>query len=226
MEYTFKVWVDGNYYYEDEEYEVEIELKDSEFKKLRNIVKKYDGDLSRGLMPILNKKDKNLYKLFYDEIFPDVFYTFFRRDNCFEPLPQDENKCWTFDDVEYLMATYGENYSLDEAYKVYIPDEMMPPKLKLAKGMSDDDLLKYLRRWNSMREEVFDWIISSHDIPLSLQDALYEFIEKRLLKIARKNIEEMDEDFSAEDDYTLFRRQFPDKFADEIYKEFQEHYGI
>ena len=28
MEYTFKVWVDGNYYYKDEKYEVEIELTD------------------------------------------------------------------------------------------------------------------------------------------------------------------------------------------------------
>lgn len=225
MEYTFKVWVDGNYYYEDEEYEVEIELKDSEFKKLRNIVKKYDGDLSRGLMPILEKKDKNLYKIFYDEIFPDVFYTFFRRDNCFEPLPQDENKCWTFDDVEYLMATYGENYCLDEAYKVHIPDEMMPPKMKLAKNMSKDDILKYIRKWNSTREEVFDWIISSHDIPISAQEALYEFIEKRLVEIAEKDIAETDENLLTKDDYDPFCKLYTDKLADEIYNEFQEVNG-
>ena len=31
MEYTFKVWVDGNYYYKDEKYEVEIELTDEEY---------------------------------------------------------------------------------------------------------------------------------------------------------------------------------------------------
>ena len=74
MEYTFKVWVDGNYYYEDEEYEVEIELTDEDYDNLKKIVKGYDGDLSRGLMPILEKSNDDLYQLFYDRIFPDVFF--------------------------------------------------------------------------------------------------------------------------------------------------------
>ena len=79
MEYTFKVWVDGNYYYEDEEYEVEIELTDEDYDNLKKIVKGYDGDLSRGLMPILEKSNDDLYQLFYDRIFPDVFFTLFLR---------------------------------------------------------------------------------------------------------------------------------------------------
>ena len=196
MEYTFKVWVDGNYYYKDEEYEVEIELTDEEHETLKKIVKEYDGDLSRGLMPILEDSDDNLFQLFYDEIFPNVFFTLFQRDPCFEPNPGDE-----------------------------IPDDIMPPKMQLTKGMSDDDLLKYIRRWDSTREDVFDWIISNHDISISWQDTLYEFIEKRLLEIAKKDIEECDEEFISRDDYEPFRQFFTDKLADEIYGEFQKTNG-
>ena len=226
MEYTFKVWIDGNYYYEDEEYEVEIELTDKEHETLKKTVKEYNGDLSRGLMPILENSDDNLYHIFYDKIFPDVFYTLFQRDPCFEPVPGDEDKSWDISDVDYLMKTYGDNYCFDDAYIVYIPDEMMPPKIKLAKGMSDEDLLTYIRRWNSTREDVFDWIISRHNIPISLHDTLYEAIEKRLLEIAKKNIEEWDEEYLSRVDHDPFCQIFTDKFADGIYKEFQEVSGV
>ena len=222
MEYTFKVWIDGNYYHEDEEYEVEIELTDEEHDTLKKIVKEYDGNLSRGLMPILEKSDNNLYNLFYDKIYPDVFFTFFNRDECFEPLPQDENRRWTIDDVDYLIDTYGENYYLNESYIVRIPEEMMPPKMRLSKGMSKDDILKYIRKWNSTREEVFDWIISRHDIPISLQDTLYEIIEKRLVEIAKKNIEEWDEEYLSRVGHDPLCQIFTDMLAEEIYKEFQE----
>ena len=224
MEYTFKVWVDGNYYYKDEKYEVEIELTDEEHETLKKIVKEYDGDLSRGLMPILEDSDDNLFQLFYDEIFPNVFFTLFQRDPCFEPNPGDEGKIWNISDVDYLMETYGDGYCFDDAYIVYIPDDIMPPKMQLTKGMSDDDLLKYIRRWDSTREDVFDWIISNHDISISWQDTLYEFIEKRLLEIAKKDIEECDEEFISRDDYEPFRQFFTDKLADEIYGEFQGYY--
>jgi len=221
MKHKFNVWIDGNYYYEDEEYEVEIELSDEEFETLKNIVRKYAGDLSQGLMPILEKSDDNLYQIFYDEIFPNVFYTLFQRDPCFDPVPGDEGKSWGISDVDYLMGTYGDNYCFDDAYIVYIPEEMMPPKIKLAKGMSDEDLLTYIRRWNSMREDLFDWIISSHDIPISLRDTLYEVIEKRLIEIAKKNIHEWDEEYLSKDDSDPFRQIFTDKLADEIYKEYE-----
>ena len=110
MEYTFKVWIDGNYYHDDEEYEVEIELTDVEHETLKKIVKEYDGDFSRGLMPILKNSDDNLFQLFYDEIFPNVFFTLFQRDPCFEPNPGDEGKIWNISDVDYLMETYGDGY--------------------------------------------------------------------------------------------------------------------
>ena len=73
-----------------------------------------------------------------------------------------------------------------------------------------------------MREEVFDCIISDHSIPISWHDTLYEIIEKRLVEIAKKNIEDCDFEIKDDDDYTLFRRQFPDKYSEEIYKEFQD----
>ena len=143
----------------------------------------------------------------------------------FEPKPGDEGKSWDINDVDYLMETYGDKYCFDEAYQVYIPDEMMPPKMKLTKGMSDEDLLTYIRRWNSMREEVFDCIISDHSIPISWHDTLYEIIEKRLVEIAKKNIDEWDEDYLSRDGSDPFRQIFTDKLADEIYGEFQKANG-
>lgn len=174
-------------------------------------------------MPILKACSKELYQRFYDIIFPDVFYTLFLRDPCFEPLPQDEDKSWTYDDVHYLMETYGKNYYFDEAYQVYIPDEMMPPKILLSKGMSKEDLLKYIRQWNSMREEIFDWITTRHDISNDLHDSLYEFIEKHLLDIAEQVIAETDEDLLSSCD--PFCQIFTDVIADKIYKEFQKVNG-
>jgi len=72
-----------------------------------------------------------------------------------------------------------------------------------------------------MREDLFDWIISSHDIPISLRDTLYEVIEKRLIEIAKKNIHEWDEEYLSKDDSDPFRQIFTDKLADEIYKEYE-----
>lgn len=148
----FTLWIDGCYYDEDEEYEVEVDLSEEEIASIRKMVNEYEGDLSRGLMPVLKSCSKELYQKFYDVVYPDVFYSVFKGDDCFEPLPQDEDKSWTFEDVNYLMATYGDHYDCDEAYQVFIPDDMMQPKIQLSKGMSKEDLLKYIRQWNSMRE--------------------------------------------------------------------------
>ena len=131
MEYAFKVWIDGNYYEEDEEFEEGIELSDSEVSTIKELINKYKDDLSCGLMPILYEGSEELYKKFYDAIFPHVFFELFQRDPCFEPEPDDENRIWDEDDVEYLMDKYGDNYDFDDAYIVYIPDELMPPKKPL-----------------------------------------------------------------------------------------------
>ena len=137
--YEFKVWIDGNYYYEDEEIEAEIMLSDDEVETIKKLVREYDADLSCGLMPILKKGDVHLYNKFFSEIYPPVFYELFQRDEMFEPIPGDEGKEWEEEDVIYLMETYGDGYCFDDAYKCYIPEDMMPSKMTLTKGMSKDD---------------------------------------------------------------------------------------
>ena len=137
--YEFKVWIDGNYYYEDEEIEAEIMLSDDEVETIKRLVREYDSDLSCGLMPILKKGDVHLYNKFFSEIYPPVFYELFQRDEMFEPIPGDEGKEWEEEDVIYLMETYGDGYCFDDAYKCYIPEDMMPSKMTLTKGMAKDD---------------------------------------------------------------------------------------
>ena len=137
--YEFKVWIDGNYYYEDEEIEAEIMLSDDEVETIKKLVKEYDSDLSCGLMPILKEGDAHLYNKFFSEIYPPVFYELFQRDEMFEPIPGDEGKEWEEEDVIYLMETYGDGYCFDDAYKCYIPEDMMPSKMTLTKLMSKDD---------------------------------------------------------------------------------------
>lgn len=137
--YEFKVWIDGNYYYEDEEIEAEIMLSDDEVETIKRLVREYDSDLSCGLMPILKEGDAHLYNKFFSEIYPPVFYELFQRDEMFEPIPGDEGKKWEEEDVIYLMETYGDGYCFDDAYICYIPEDMMPPKMTLTKGMSKDD---------------------------------------------------------------------------------------
>ena len=154
--YEFKVWIDGNYYYEDEEIEAEIMLSDDEVETIKRLVREYDSDLSCGLMPILKEGDAHLYNKFFSEIYPPVFYELFQRDEMFEPIPGDEGKKWEEEDVIYLIETYGDGYCFDDAYICYIPEDMMPPKMTLTKGMSKDEMLKYIRKWSSMRNDIYD----------------------------------------------------------------------
>ena len=127
--YEFKVWIDGNYYYEDEEIEAEIMLSDDEVETIKRLVKEYDSDLSCGLMPILKEGDAHLYIKFFSEIYPPVFYELFQRDEMFEPIPGDEGKKWEEEDVIYMMETYGDGYCFDDAYKCHIPEDMMPEEM-------------------------------------------------------------------------------------------------
>ena len=218
----FTLWIDGCYYYEDEEYEVEVDLSEEEVASIRKMVNEYEGDLSRGLMPVLKVCSKELYQKFYDVVYPDVFYSVFKGDDCFEPLPQDEDKSWTFDDVNYLIETYGDHYDCDDAYQVFIPDDMKPPKIQLSKGMSKEDLLKYIRQWNSMREGIFDWITTRRNISTHLHDSLYEVIEKRLLAIAEQDIAETDEYLLLREGYDPFCQISTEVIADDIYEDFQK----
>ena len=221
--YVFKIWVDGNYYYEDEEREEEILLSDEDIETIKRLVREYDDDLACGLMPILKEGDERLYYRFYNIIFPPVFYELFQRDDMFEPIPSDEGKDWDEDDVLYLMETYGDGYDFDDAYICYIPEDMMPPKMTLTKGMSKDEMLKYIRKWSSMRNDIYDNITCYHDIPVSDQDHYNEVIENRLLSILTKSIEENDESSLASEDFDPFEDIVPTMIANEIYEECQNN---
>ena len=221
--YEFKVWIDGNYYYEDEEIEAEIMLSDDEVETIKRLVREYDSDLSCGLMPILKEGDAHLYNKFFSEIYPPVFYELFQRDEMFEPIPGDEGKKWEEEDVIYLMETYGDGYCFDDAYICYIPEDMIPPKMTLTKGMSKDEMLKYIRKWSSMRNDIYDNITCYHDIPVSEQDHYNEVIENRLLSILTKSIEENDESSLASEDFDPFEDIFPTMIANEIYEECQNN---
>jgi len=140
MKYKFKVWIDGNYYYENEEYEREIDLSEEEYDTIKNLVKEYDGDLSLGLMPILETGSSELYQKFYRAIFPEVFLEMFSRDEMFEPEPGDENKSWDVDDFDYLMETYGCGYNFDDVYIVSIPDEIYETKKKHKRNKKDYEI--------------------------------------------------------------------------------------
>ena len=80
----------------------------------------------------------------------------------------------------------------------------MPPKMTLTKGMSKDEMLKYIRKWSSMRNDIYDNITCYHDIPVSNQDHYNEVIENRLLSILTKSIEENDESSLASEDFEPF----------------------
>jgi hypothetical protein len=131
----------------------------------------------------------------------------------FEPVPGDEGRTWQEEDFEYLKITYGDNYSFDDDYNYYyfddsyivhIPEDMIPPKIKLSKGMIKDDILAYIRKWNSCREGLFNLIVANHGYPHDKEASLYEIIEKRLLKIAEETIMNTDERTLAEHDFDPF----------------------
>ena len=121
------------------------------------------------------------------------------------------------------METYGDGYCFDDAYICYIPEDMMPPKMTLTKGMSKDEMLKYIRKWSSMRNDIYDNITCYHDIPVSEQDHYNEVIENRLLSILTKSIEENDESSLASEDFDPFEDIVPTMIANEIYEECQNN---
>lgn len=222
--YRFKVWIDGMYYHDDMEYDVEIELSEDEVTTIKKLVSEYDNDLSQGIMPVLEEGNDALYNKFYRAIFPEVFMELFSRDDMFEPVPGDEGKHWTIDDFDYLNETYGEEYDFDGAYIVSIPDQMMPPKMHLSKGMGKDEILRYIRRWNSMRNDIYGDISCMHDITTADEDALNDLIEKRLLALAEEVIEQNEEATLAQDDFDPFNSKYASSsfdLANEIYEVFK-----
>lgn len=225
MEYTFTTFIDGNYYSEDEEFEKVIELSDNEVATIKKLVDEYESDLSCGLMPILEAGSEELYKKFYDAIFPHVFFVLFQDDPCFEPEPGDEEQTWEEDeDVEYLMETYGDNYDFDDAYVVYIPDEMMPQKPILSKSMTNEDLQNYLKKWcHDIQEFVFD-IVRCGDNAFSneLDDDLRMIINDKLLSYLKQTIRDNNEEVMAKADFEPFTDDILKQIANEAFDELKE----
>ena len=226
MKYTFEIWIDGNYYYEDEEYEEEIMLSDSEVAKIKELIQDYDDNLSNGLMPILQKGSEELYQKFYDAVFPHVFFELFQRDPCFEPEPGDENRCWDeYEDVEYLMETYGDGYDFDDAYIVRIPDEMMPSKPTLSKAMTKEELHSFIRKWHSdMKEDIMMKLCFGQDgLIIDEDNKLPEIIEKKILSTLEKAIAEYDEAILSQESFDPLDSVDTDSLANEIYEEFEKN---
>ena len=231
MEYKFKVFIDGNWYYDDEEFERNIELSDTEVATIKELICKHyyelffdDIDvLTPDLMMVLQEGPDDLYQKFYDTIYPHVFFELFLRDEEFEPNPGDEDREWDEDeDVDYLMETYGDGYDFDSAYIVYIPDEMMPPKSPLSKRMSDREILRYIRETSRLREEIYNHIADEHDIYISEQDTLYEVIEEKLTAMIKKAIKNNAESTLSQVNFDPFANIDLKELTNIIYKEFQE----
>lgn len=85
MEYKFKVFIDSNWYYKDEEFEKNIELSDTEVATIKNLISKHYYELffdstdvyTPDLMLILQEGPDDLYQKFYDAIYPHVFFELF-----------------------------------------------------------------------------------------------------------------------------------------------------
>ncbi len=225
MKYTFSILIDGNYYDEDEEFEKDIELSDDEIAAIKKLVDDYESDLSCGLIPILEAGSEELYHKFYDAIFPHVFFVLFQRDPCFEPEPGDENKIWDEDeDIEYLMETYGGGYDFDDAFVVYIPDEMMPPKPTLTKSMTNEDLQKYINKWyHNIQESIFDIIRwGDHAFSNELNNDLRIIINDKLLSYLNQTIKDNNDEVIAKTDFEPFTDDIQKKIANEAFDELKE----
>ena len=223
--YTFKVWIDGNYYLDDEEFEKEIPLSEKEVATIKKLIDDYEDDLSQGLMPILKTGPKKLYKKFYDAIFPTVFLYLFDEEYVEEMKEKDRGRHWELEDVDYLIKTYGDNFDFDEAYICNYPEGWEPVKPSLSKQMTKEEIFKYTKRWCSSRESLFDDITARHMESNYGAEPLYEYIDKKLVEIVQDHIEQTDEaTLNSEDfnlDYAIIDLD-QWKVADDIFEEYQK----
>lgn len=229
MKYKFKITYWG-IHGPNEDFEKEIQLSDSEVATIKQLVLENMDDWPTGLMPILYKGPEDLFDKIHDAIIPHVFFLAFQEvygTNDFEPEPGDENRYWDEDeDVDYLYEKYGLEFDLeDEAYTVYIPDDMKPPKMKIHKGMSKENMLRYIRNYSSLPQELFDEISSKHGMYNSTEEELQYFIEEKLISLFEQSIKENDEATLSQDDFNPFENVDVDTLSDKISDEFQKKYG-
>ena len=221
MEYTFKVVVDGCWEHEDVEFEKTIELSDSEVVTIKRLISEYDDELSRGLMPILEDGSDELFKKFHNAIFPQVFLAILKNDTHLELDAEDKQKLQD-EDFDYLMEKFRNNYCFDDAYYVYIPDEMKPAKIKLSKSMSKKEIKRYVKRLDDIRKKLFWDIHIKHEPSNFEQEDLNEFIEKRLTEMVENDIECNDEATLTKEDFNPFENENLELLAIDIFEEFQK----
>ena len=118
------------------------------------------------------------------------------------------------------MEKYGDGCNFEDAYIVYIPDDMMPPKSPLSKRMSNKEILRYIREQNSMREDIFNDITFHHDI--YEHDTLYEIIDEKLTTIIKKAIHENTESTLSQENFNPFADVSLEELSNVIYGEFKE----
>lgn len=218
--YTFKVWIDGNYYLDDEEFEKEIPLSEKEVATIKSLIDDYEGYLGKGLMPILKTGPKKLYKKFYETIYPKVFMFHFDVRYIDEVREEDEGRSWDIEDFDYLNKTYGNSFYLDDAYIVYFPEGWAPVKPSLSKNMTKEEILRYIKRWDDSRSCIMEEMPCFDED--EEEDAMYSYIDKKLVEMVQEHIDQTDEATLSNEDFELYSTIDTFELANEIYEEYEK----
>lgn len=219
--YTFKVWIDGNYYLDDEEFEKEIPLSEKEVATIKKLIDDYEGYLGQGLMPILKTGPKKLYKKFYDVIYPKVFLYLFDEEYVEDMKKSDCGRSWKLEDFDYLKKNYGNCFYFDESYIVYFPEGWEPVKPSLSKDMIKEEILRYIKRWDNSRSHIMENMPGLHDE--DEEAALYGLIDEELVEMVQEHIDQTDEATLSNEDFNLYCTiDNTYELADEIYEEYEK----
>lgn len=194
------------------EFEVEIDLSDSEKSELRELIDPV-ADLSDGLMPLLENKAMrlgpgyDLYDKFLDLIIPKVFVEFLidgLNRGYIQKSMEDNHDDIHGVDFDTLFGLYGPDVVFDSSdYVCEIPKELIP-KVYLTKHATKEDIYRYLMReqqdlmWSLYHNYTSDDILyDDNDFDIST----WCWIEERLTKIVSERIKEATPESLLRDDY-------------------------
>ena len=221
--YSFTIWIDGNHYTDDKIIKVPIPLSDNEVATLKQLVRDYEGNPDKGLMPILETGSNDLYRRFHDIIYPRVFFELFDIEHVEDDdiRPGDKHRTWDFGrDIEYMMDTYGEWLDCDDAYICYIPTDMRPPHLRLTKDSPLDDIIKYVRLHKDIRDLVPE-LLSCYGVDELLnldKEVSAKIVEEKMISWLQEYIAKADnETLSSESFFPLI--EFRDCCLEILYPE-------
>lgn len=199
---------------EDIEFDIEIDLSDSEKKEIMELVDPV-ADLDFGLIPLLEDKgicmsekgeDYPLYDKFCEAIIHKVFVeSLIEKINNGDIKKAEEDN---YDDLrqvdpDILFDIYAPYFSMCTSdYVCEIPKELIP-KVYLTKEATNEDIHRYIHReqqnliWSLYHHYNSDSLFESEDFDYSLM----EWIEERLSKIVSERIKEASPDNLLRDDY-------------------------